>query len=75
LERDKSIAQAAKELGGLTTRFALGQRKQGNEFYQFRKHQATKARNHRITPPYNQKLEEELAILKKALGIFTRNQK
>jgi hypothetical protein len=31
-------------------------------FYQFRKHQATKARNHRITPPYNQKLEEELAI-------------
>jgi transposase len=74
LEGDKSIAQVAKELGlayntlhrwvesNRTSFVGSGHIKpQNQEIIELRRR--------------NQELEEELAILKKALGIFTRNQK
>ncbi|MBY6270527.1 transposase [Parageobacillus thermoglucosidasius] len=78
LEGDKSIAQVAKELGlayNTLHRWVKEYKESDGKSFVGSGH--IKPQNQEIIElrRRNQELEEELAILKKALGIFTRNQK
>ncbi|CRZ33887.1 transposase-like protein [Herbinix hemicellulosilytica] len=78
LEGDKSIAQVAKELGlAYNTLHRWVKEYKESNGTSFVGSGNIKPQNQEIIElrRRNQELEEELAILKKALGIFTRNQK
>jgi transposase-like protein len=78
LEGDKSIAQVAKELGlAYNTLHRWVKEYKESNGKSFVGSGNIKPQNQEIIElrRRNQELEEELAILKKALGIFTKNQK